>query len=586
MAYMDGDVTLPTGKVDAKPVTQPSKQLSASEFNSVTAAIDSVRERLLGGATAGHFHGLLDAGAAPVSGAGGVRIRNSSGRLQASEDTRQYRPVALETVADTQVNPTGAVDSAIQNALNSLPVALRHGVTIPVSGSLGGFNVASFIGAGSITFDGGSIGEAQDTSAGTTQGTAGTGTTPTSLVKPTGELDWDAHDMQGRFVFITDGGGAGAVRAIRDNSTTALEIDAIPGLDDTSVFLIGQPDNVITSEVTIEGCVAPIIFKGVQFTADVNTLENRKVIFENCQLSGGDWLSNYDERIQLINCVVSDGHKFQASAASKSAEIYGCVLVNGQVRVEDCPLIAVQAKAVDCAANAVYLTNARHAQVNVKATGCTVTPFYFEAIQFLEAIGTDKITGTGNTGYGVSINTAGRYRLIGCDAAGSLGDIDFDGDALTWANLTSATYGVATKHGSTLVGEAGESKSLEYKSKTFLETVEISGRLLTFGYHNMSQTTGLTAAGSNASDALQLGQYVYNRVDTVAAGTGVKLTNGAVIPGALAIVHNKGANTLEVYPYSGGTVDGGASVTLAVGEIRTFISTSSDGLSFTTLAVH
>jgi hypothetical protein len=60
-------------------------------------------------------------------------------------------------------------------------------------------------------------------------------------------------------------------------------------------------------------------------------------------------------------------------------------------------------------------------------------------------------------------------------------------------------------------------------------------------------TTGLTATGTSAGDALQL-TFVYNNVTTTASGTGVKLPQTEM--GETIIVRNGGANPLTVYPYS------------------------------------
>lgn len=471
----------------------------------------------------------------------------------------------------------GAVD-----ALDNLPTQLDRDTTVNITSSRAGWTIGSHIGKGTLTFLGGWT--ATTVTTGYNAGTAGAGTTSTSLVKPSGGSNWTASDLIGKMVYISSGGGAGEVRPIRANTTTAATIDAITGLDTTSVFIICYPSYSITSDITIDGCLAPVVLRGLTLDGgDLITSENRRVTLDGCYLTGGDWLSEYDGRVTLKNCVIKNTHKFYATEASRAVEVEACYLNDGQVKIDGTGFASIQGEAKSCTANAFYLANIRHAQVNCLASNNSVTPFYLESCQFLEAIGTDKLTGSSNTGYGISVNTAGRYRLIGSTVTGASGDIDFDGELLTWANLASSTYGVAQKHGSTLVAESGEAKSIEYKSKTFLETVEVSGRLLTYGYHNMSQVTGLTATGTVYGDALQLTQYVYNRFDTVAAGTGAKMTNGAVIPGVLCIIHNNGANALTLYAYTGGTIDGGASISVAAGTNVTLISSSNDGLSWVTI---
>ena len=69
--------------------------------------------------------------------------------------------------------------------------------------------------------------------------------------------------------------------------------------------------------------------------------------------------------------------------------------------------------------------------------------------------------------------------------------------------------------------------------------------------------TGLTAAGTTITDALQLNAAI-NFVDTAAASSGVKLPPNAAV-GSVVVVINRGANALNVYPAtSTGTINGGA----------------------------
>jgi hypothetical protein len=64
----------------------------------------------------------------------------------------------------------------------------------------------------------------------------------------------------------------------------------------------------------------------------------------------------------------------------------------------------------------------------------------------------------------------------------------------------------------------------------------------------------IVAAGATSATATQL-QAVYNSVDTVAAGTGVKLLPTEA--GMTIFVVNSGAHTLTVYPYEAATTING-----------------------------
>lgn len=85
--------------------------------------------------------------------------------------------------------------------------------------------------------------------------------------------------------------------------------------------------------------------------------------------------------------------------------------------------------------------------------------------------------------------------------------------------------------------------------------------------------TGLTAAGTTTTDALQL-SAVFNTLSTVAASTGVKLPPTEA--GAMVGIRNDGASTVTIYPYNtSSTVNAAAtSVTLAAAKTMILFATS------------
>jgi len=84
---------------------------------------------------------------------------------------------------------------------------------------------------------------------------------------------------------------------------------------------------------------------------------------------------------------------------------------------------------------------------------------------------------------------------------------------------------------------------------------------------------GLTATGTNAGTSTQL-SAVYNVVTVVtSSAAGVKLPTVEI--GALCFVANDdSADSLTVYPQTGSTIDGAASVAVAAGKRRFFVGTS------------
>ena len=65
--------------------------------------------------------------------------------------------------------------------------------------------------------------------------------------------------------------------------------------------------------------------------------------------------------------------------------------------------------------------------------------------------------------------------------------------------------------------------------------------------------TGLTATGSSRTDAYEV-TFAKNAFSSVASGTGAILDSDAA-PGDSQLIYNGGANSLRVYPTSGGSIN-------------------------------
>lgn len=95
----------------------------------------------------------------------------------------------------------------------------------------------------------------------------------------------------------------------------------------------------------------------------------------------------------------------------------------------------------------------------------------------------------------------------------------------------------------------------------------------------------VTALGTNAATAYPLGAC-NTLVTTAASGTGVILPVGTTgAPNFTALfdeycIANRGASAVLIYPPTGGTINGAASLSLAVGALDYLTCVSTDGLTW------
>jgi autotransporter-associated beta strand protein len=152
-------------------------------------------------------------------------------------------------------------------------------------------------------------------------------------------------------------------------------------------------------------------------------------------------------------------------------------------------------------------------------------------------------------------------------------------------NAANANMNFVTTSGSVFIGQGtansfaiGNSNNLTTgqwftQSATAATTI---GNFTIGGFLLRSVATGISAAGTNQGSAFILTKDL-NVVSTVTAGTGVILpgAQGAGLSGV--VVHNAGANPLNVYPPVGGTINSlglNAALVIPAGENRTFFTSS------------
>lgn len=501
--------------------------------------------------------------------------------------------------------------ATLQGAIEDVASVIWHDVVIQLAtGTFAGALISGFMGGGSRSTGEevaltvvGNTSLSSGGGGGYTEFAAGAGTTTTSIAKAALGVNWAENALTGLLLVVDPTSGIGTtnqpvVRVIKSNSATALVVDTIPGMAEGVSVSIRDWDttlSVATDDVVclrVSDNTAPIRIRNLKFDGDgadylLDAARNTKLVIDGCKFDYSTTETEAQLRscqnVTLTNCVFSGG---PGATIAKCQEVSASGLsmsATGTLSITDAGRVDAQITSFDALSTVLSIVRAQTAQVELYADNGAATPLYLESVADFTAVGTDLLTGTGNTGYGVEIQKAGRYVLTGGTITGASGDVNFMGNAVTWANLSSPTYGIAAENAGSAVASASYSKALTYGNRTYMGGVDISGRLLLFGYLNVSANTTVPAlaagevldmeAGTIDGVASNFGQ-IRGVIEVASADASaiVRLPSGALIAGVLAGVINTGAAAVEVEPPVGGTINGAASVTVAAGAARFFCS--------------
>lgn len=413
-------------------------------------------------------------------------------------------------------------------------------------------------------------------------GTAGTGTSATSLAKPAGGTNWTASALPG-YLLAAVVGGVTYYRQILSNTTTTLAISSIPGLDNTCTFQIlnygSQIDRISSTDliaIRASSCFGKVEIIGLDFstahTLDglIELIDCADVKVEACKLSQN--LTNPAlsitrcSKVQVNHCRLTSSSDVVITGAD-SVSMTGCVnAAGGVIDISDCRQADVIGLTADSAPSRVLsMTRVNSATAEVAASNGGATPVYLDSCNHFRVSG-GCLTGSGNTGYGIEIANSGEYTLTGSSITGTTGDVYFAGGNRTWALHFGSSYGRVATAISNAVAQVSVTMTIFYGNYLFDGDTNFSSRVLTYGILNPAQMTGVVAAGTSASDAYQLPGGVFYRIETCPSGAGVKLHNAAALPGPGIDIYNATGTTAHVYPTSG-TINGAASVTVAGGAL-------------------
>lgn len=484
-------------------------------------------------------------------------------------------------------------------------------------GSIDGFQVNDFIGRDLYVL--GSFAAATLTS-GAQTGTAGSGTTTTTMQKPTGAANWTSNDLRKKFLRVLSGGGASTgvlptIRPIKSNTTTQLVVDAITGMDATTVFDIVDAATVVnvdaaaplagqTNCLFAESNTARVRFLGFKFTTTSKTFNvfsrmNQHVAFHGCHFAvAGTSNAVRSEDIgefALVDCILSNGAQVSIEGPRKASVSRIHANAAAGISITDVHNVVATVDALSCTGNALSLKGCTRQTVALSGNSCGATPFVVEGGR------TDitSLSGTGNTGFGADFSKGGVHNVNGATITGSLGDFTIDGISHADVNWTNAAnFGVITRWGTAMV-IGGNSNTQQQLDTLRVEgnfdlpalalvpntggTFQLGGRNLQYGYFHLAPsadtsapTDGITAAvASDQPGAVQLG-FGTNVISVCAnAGDSVKLPAGAAVGGAVCHVKNLGAQSADVFPSTGGNIDAlgtNNAFALAAGASRFFIS--------------
>lgn len=491
-----------------------------------------------------------------------------------------------------------------QATILGVPTTLTGDAVVKLSAGSFDATVRGFTGSGTLTLLGAQA--AAVPTSGVASGLAGAGSSSTACVKPTGAANWTASDsaLLGRFVKVVSGGGAGSdptnvpiFGAITAVTTTTITMTPITGFDATSRFeLVDMTLSKPATQLLVQNNLAQVKLRGLAFTtADqvllLSALKNQDIEIDACVfgVAASDVTGRLSKNANVVfkNCVMKAGADVSIERCGTVDADYNYGTAHAGFFVENCNSVDVKdMRAVGATGPAFSAIKCGTVRAEVTANTCTAVPVVLESLGHFEAW-RGALQGT-NAGaaHGVTMDVSGRYELVGSAITGAA-DFAINGNTGTWANMNNPAYGAYQGFGISAFGSGAASKAITSGNYLYEGNLDISGRLLPYGYvHLAAPLAAQTATGTNQATALDMSAVPALggiELGTVAAGTGVRLPSNAAVSGVICYVVNNGAETLKVYPPLTGTLDGGASIDLTTGQSAWFCSLAG-GLNFKTLS--
>lgn len=447
---------------------------------------------------------------------------------------------------------------------------------------------------------------------GVNTGIAGTGTTSTSLVKPTGAPSWEFDGLWDKWVRIVGGGGgpvdgAPVLRKVYSNNGSTITFkNPVIGLNNTSEFQIVDLETVIVGSlvnrrgVDLRNCLGPIEIYGVKFGDDtsldtlISAVDCASVLIEGCDLglnlSLPSVLGQRCTKFEVNNCYATGSADVKLSQCQYVLSAGHRSIEGGLFEVEDaftCDIKAMVAN--DAPSRVLSMTRIISGSAEVLSENAGATPVYLESVSNFIVTGT-ALTGSGNTGYGIEVARSGNLTFTGSTITGTTGDVNFMGTSVSWADvLSSPNYGMVTEHAGSALAYSSYTKALVLGARTFVGPADFSSRVLEFGYHNFAANTVVPTLTGTQELNMETGQIDGSpgglganpraclEVISSSATASIVLPSNAAIAGIMGTIDNRGGSSVILKSSSGGTVNGAATKTLGAGGFCFFVSRNGTG---------
>lgn len=507
---------------------------------------------------------------------GDITVSVTTGGNDAASAARRPRELAGDFSSLPFASPQAAFDFLPKNTA---------GRRLRVSVGAGTFPrpvVRGFTGGGTLELDCATT--PATLASGSASGSAGTGTSSTSLVKPNAAANWTANDLRGRLVKITV---AGVVhwRVILSNTTNAASVRALDGLVAGVAFEIVaagsffSKDGTTNDGIVFEDCSCRIV---VTAPAPTGTGVADGIRFERCV--GGVTARGLTLAIDAVNtmrarnCYAIDFTDSSLSGAA-NATLEDCVVANadrlfadnGSVELVGCGRSTVGLSARAVVANALKITDCRAVRYALNTDACLATPLV------VENSGTTAVELAGSnpgTTRGASFARGGQNIVTGATIAGSdAQQVLVENQPIAWSSLsaqgsassmsTSIHWGTGTDvvMRKIRIPSLGGDELTNEGDETTGGTKKHFGTYLWLGNAGGGKTgpgdteAAIQATGTNQAGAA-LCRYTHTLVGSVAGGgtNGVKFrpSPAAIMAGS---VMNRSGAAINLFPSDGGYIN-------------------------------